>query len=248
MTEIAVQAVQLIKRVEGTISHTLVNGIDLSVSKGEFVAITGPSGSGKSSLLYLLGLLDAPTEGEVIIAGQATSKLSESERSHVRLTKCGFVFQFHFLLPEFTALENVLLPLRTVGGMPRSEMDDRAAALLTSLGLSEQMKKRPYQLSGGQRQRVALARSLANEPEIIVADEPTGNLDAASTEQVFGLLREIADGGRTVIVVTHDSGLAARAHRRVNIVDGKISEITFGGKRELEVEGAAAAPKEIGTP
>ncbi len=239
------EAVRLVKRIEGAISHTLVNGIDLTVSKGEFVAITGPSGSGKSSLLYLLGLLDAPTEGEVIIAGQETSRLSESERADVRLTRCGFVFQFHFLLPEFTALENVLLPLRTVGGMSRGEMNDRAVALLTSLGLSEQMKKRPYQLSGGQRQRVALARSLANHPEIIVADEPTGNLDAASTEQVFGLLRDIADSGRTVIVVTHDAGLAARADRRVHIVDGKIFETTFGGKREQTAEDASAPPKEI---
>jgi len=173
----------------------------------------------------------------VIIAGQETSRLTEAERSDVRLTKCGFVFQFHFLLPEFTALENVLLPMRTAGTLSRSEMNDRAVALLTSLGLSEQMKKRPFQLSGGQRQRVALARALANEPEIIVADEPTGNLDAASTEQVFGLLRDIADSGRTVIVVTHDSGLAARADRRVQIVDGKIFEITFGAKRVREGDG-----------
>lgn len=244
MSEIAVQAVKLVKRVEGAISHTLVDGIDLTVNKGEFVAITGPSGSGKSSLLYLLGLLDAPTEGEVIIAGQPTSKLSEAERSDVRLTKCGFVFQFHFLLPEFTALENVLLPLRTAGTLSRGEMNDRAAALLTSLGLSDQMKKRPFQLSGGQRQRVALARSLANEPAIIVADEPTGNLDAVSTEQVFGLLRDIADAGRTVIVVTHDSGLAARAHRRVHIVDGKIAETSFGGKRESTSESADGLKKE----
>ncbi len=173
----------------------------------------------------------------MIIAGQETSRLTEAERSDVRLTKCGFVFQFHFLLPEFTALENVLLPMRTAGTLSRSEMNDRAVALLTSLGLSEQMKKRPFQLSGGQRQRVALARALANEPEIIVADEPTGNLDAASTEQVFGLLRDIADSGRTVIVVTHDSGLAARADRRVQIVDGKIFEITFGAKRVREGDG-----------
>jgi lipoprotein-releasing system ATP-binding protein len=244
VSEIAVQAVKLVKRVEGAISHTLVDGIDLSVNRGEFVAITGPSGSGKSSLLYLLGLLDAPTSGEVLIAGQETSKLSETERADVRLTKCGFVFQFHFLLPEFTAMDNVLLPMRTAATMSRSEMNDRAAALLASLGLSDQMKKRPFQLSGGQRQRVALARSLANEPDIIVADEPTGNLDAASTEQVFGLLSEIANGGRTVIVVTHDGGLAARAHRRVHIVDGKIAETSFGSKHESKGESAVGPKKE----
>ena len=241
MTEVALQTVNLVRRVQGVITHTLVNGIDLSVAKGEFLAITGPSGSGKSSLLYLLGLLDAPTEGEVIICGQATSKLSESERADVRLTKCGFVFQFHFLLPEFTALDNVLLPMRAHGKLSAKDMNDRAMSLLTSLGLGEQTGKRPNQLSGGQRQRVALARALANRPEIIVADEPTGNLDTASTQQVFGILRDIADNGQTVVVVTHDAALAARADRRINIVDGKIHETTFGGNRKPD-EIAAATP------
>jgi len=150
MTEVALQAVELVRRIEGTVSHTLVNGIDLAVKKGEFVAITGPSGSGKSSLLYLLGLLDAPSEGEVIICGQATSKLSESDRADVRLTKCGFVFQFHFLLPEFTSLDNVLLPMRAAGIMSEAEMRERGLALLGSLGLEEHAHKRPNQLSGGQ--------------------------------------------------------------------------------------------------
>src|SRR6476620_5600321 len=158
MTEVALQAVELVRRIEGAVAHTLVNGIDIAVKKGEFLAITGPSGSGKSSLLYLLGLLDAPSEGEVIICGQPTSKLSESERADVRLTKCGFVFQFHFLLPEFTSLQNVLLPMRAYGRMSSKEMNERAMMLLTSLGLAEQAAKRPNQLSGGQRQRVALAR------------------------------------------------------------------------------------------
>jgi lipoprotein-releasing system ATP-binding protein len=241
MTEVALQTVNLVRRVQGVITHTLVNGIDLSVAKGEFLAITGPSGSGKSSLLYLLGLLDAPTEGEVIICGQATSKLSESERADVRLTKCGFVFQFHFLLPEFTALDNVLLPMRAHGKLSAKDMNDRAMSLLTSLGLGEQTGKRPNQLSGGQRQRVALARALANRPEIIVADEPTGNLDTASTQQVFGILRDIADNGQTVVVVTHDAALAARADRRIHIVDGKIHETTLGGNRKPD-EIAAATP------
>lgn len=227
--EFPLQAVRLVKRVEGTVTHTLVNGIDLSVAKGEFLAITGPSGSGKSSLLYLLGLLDAPTEGEVIICGQDTSKLSENERADLRLMKCGFVFQFHFLLPEFSALENVMLPMRTAGVLSVNEMEVRAKNLLGTLGLETQLHKRPNQLSGGQRQRVALARALANEPEIIVADEPTGNLDVASTQQVFGILRGIADKGQTVVVVTHDAALAARADRRIHIVDGKIAETTFGG-------------------
>jgi len=224
MTEVALQAVKLVRRLEGDIAHTLVDGIDLSVKKGEFLAITGPSGSGKSSLLYLLGLLDAPSEGDVMICGQPTSKLSESERADVRLTKCGFVFQFHFLLPEFTSLDNVLLPMRAAGKMSEAEMRERGLALLTSLGLGEHANKRPNQLSGGQRQRVAIARALANRPEIIVADEPTGALDTVSTQQVFKILRDIADQGQTVVVVTHDPALAARADRRIHIVDGKIAE------------------------
>jgi lipoprotein-releasing system ATP-binding protein len=227
MSEVALEAVNLVRRLEGEISHTLVNGIDLSVNKGEFVAITGPSGSGKSSLLYLLGLLDAPSEGEVIICGQPTSKLSESARADVRLTKCGFVFQFHFLLPEFTSLDNVLLPMRAAGKMAEKEMRERGLELLASLGLKDHATKRPNQLSGGQRQRVAIARALSNRPEIIVADEPTGALDTTSTEQVFGILRDIADQGRTVVVVTHDPALAARADRRVHIVDGKVHETTL---------------------
>ena len=143
MTEVALQAVELVRRIEGVISHTLVNGIDLAVNKGEFVAITGPSGSGKSSLLYLLGLLDAPSEGEVIICGQPTSKLSESDRADVRLTKCGFVFQFHFLLPEFTSLDNVLLPMRAAGLMSEADMRERGLALLGSLGLEEHATSAP---------------------------------------------------------------------------------------------------------
>ncbi len=239
MSEIALQAVGLVKRIEGAVSHTLVNGIDLAIAKGEFVAITGPSGSGKSSLLYLLGLLDAPGEGEVIICGQPTSKLSESERADVRLTRCGFVFQFHFLLPEFTALDNVLLPMRAAGKIGEREMHERGLELLASLGLKDHATKRPNQLSGGQRQRVAIARALSNRPDIIVADEPTGALDMASTEQVFGILRDIADSGRTVIVVTHDPALAARADRRIHIVDGKIADMT-GGHAPVPKQAASA--------
>jgi lipoprotein-releasing system ATP-binding protein len=242
MSEIALQAVGLVRRLDGAVSHTLVNGIDLAVNKGEFLAITGPSGSGKSSLLYLLGLLDAPTEGDVIICGQPTSKLSETERADVRLTRCGFVFQFHFLLPEFTSLDNVMLPMRAAGKMPEAEMRERALELLASLGLKEHANKRPNQLSGGQRQRVAIARALSNRPEIIVADEPTGALDTTSTEQVFGILREIADSGRTVVVVTHDPALAARADRRLHIVDGKIHETFVGGDQAPATAAVATQP------
>ena len=191
MTEVALQAVELVRRIEGAISHTLVNGIDLAVNKGEFVAITGPSGSGKSSLLYLLGLLDAPSEGEVVICGQPTSKLSESDRADVRLTKCCFVFQFHFLLPEFTSLDNVLLPMRAAGKMAEGEMRERGLALLDSLGLSEHANKRPNQLSGGQRQRVAIARALVTRPQLVLADEPTANLDSQTGETIIDLMKEM---------------------------------------------------------
>ena len=146
------------------------------------------------------------------------------------------MFQFHFLLPEFTSLDNVLLPMRAAGIMSEAEMRERGLALLGSLGLEEHAHKRPNQLSGGQRQRVAIARALSNRPEIIVADEPTGALDTASTEQVFSILRDIADQGQTVVVVTHDPALAARADRRIHIVDGKIAEITERGRVELVCE------------
>jgi lipoprotein-releasing system ATP-binding protein len=210
----------------------------LVIEAGDYVAVTGPSGSGKSTLLHLLGLLDAPTEGDVVICGQPTSKLSESDRADIRLTRCGFVFQFHFLLPEFTSLQNVTLPMRAAGKMTDKEMNERGLELLTSLGLKEHAHKRPNQLSGGQRQRVAIARALSNQPEIIVADEPTGALDTTSTEQVFSILRDIADSGRTVVVVTHDPALAARADRRVHIVDGKIHDSIPGA-----IQGSSPAPE-----
>jgi lipoprotein-releasing system ATP-binding protein len=228
VTPTALQTVGLVRRVEGEVSTTLVDGIDLEVKEGEFVAITGPSGSGKSSLLYLLGLLDAPTEGELYIGGQATSRLSDSQRADLRLSTLGFVFQFHFLLPEFPALNNVLLPMRALGRLSPAAMRAKAVGLLDSLGLKEAVNKLPSQLSGGQRQRVALARALANDPQILIADEPTGNLDSVSTDQVFSILRDVARQNRTVVVVTHDLGLAARADRTIRIVDGKIAEQSCG--------------------
>ncbi len=202
---------------------TLVRDVSLSVGRGEFVAVTGPSGSGKSSLLYLLGLLDRPTSGQVLLEGRDTARLSAPEMAALRLARLGFVFQFHFLLPEFSALDNVLIPIRRLGRLRGSAARDRAMALLAAFGLAEAAGKMPDQLSGGMRQRVAVARALANDPVLLLADEPTGNLDTANAAAVFdSFARLAAEEGRTVIVVTHDPDLAARTSRRVHLVDGRI--------------------------
>ena len=207
----------------GIVPTTLVQGVDLTIRDNEFVAITGPSGSGKSSLLYLLGLLDLPTSGEVLIRGRATTHMDEEERAFTRLTLLGFVFQFHFLLPEFTVLDNVMLPMRALGRLSAEGMKARGRDLLASLGLGDHLNKRPDQLSGGQRQRVAVARALANEPPVILADEPTGSLDSKASEQVFEVLRDLVDDhGKTVVAVTHDLGLAERMDRHIELLDGRI--------------------------
>ena len=218
-----IEARNVTRILPGIVPTTLVHNIDLAVGDNEFVAITGPSGSGKSSLLYLLGLLDLPTSGEVLIRGRATVHMDEDERALTRLTLLGFVFQFHFLLPEFSVLDNVMLPMRALGALSAGAMRSRASDLLGSLGLGDHMTKRPDQLSGGQRQRVAVARSLANEPPIILADEPTGSLDSKASEQVFELLRELVDKhGKSVVAVTHDLGLASRMDRQIELIDGAV--------------------------
>jgi lipoprotein-releasing system ATP-binding protein len=206
----------------GPVPAVLVRGVSLAFMPGTFTVITGPSGSGKSSLLYLLGLLDRPTEGELLLAGQPTAELDDETRARLRLLHFGFVFQFHFLLPEFSVLDNVMLPMRELGMLSSAQMRTRARTLLAALDMAGEGAKRPDQLSGGQRQRTAIARALANDPAIVLADEPTGALDTRNGRAVFGILRALARQGRTVITVTHDETLAAMAERRIHLVDGRV--------------------------
>lgn len=209
---------------------TLVQDASLKVERGEFIAITGPSGSGKSSLLYLLGLLDRPTEGRVLLEGRDTASLSAAELASLRLTRLGFVFQFHFLLPEFSTLDNVLIPIRRLGRLKNAAARAQAMKLLEALGMSEAAAKLPEQLSGGMRQRAAIARALANDPAIILADEPTGNLDTRNAAAVFDIFQRLAaEEGRAILVVTHDAELAKRANRRIHLVDGRIVSDTRAG-------------------
>ncbi|MBI1215277.1 MAG: ATP-binding cassette domain-containing protein [Alphaproteobacteria bacterium] len=219
------EAREVARVLEGDVPVHLVRGVSLTVKAGDFLAITGPSGSGKSSLLYLLGLLDTPSTGEVFIGGRDASMLNDDARARVRLENLGFIFQFHFLLPEFTALENVMMPMRRLGRLSDREIKARAEKLLTDLGLGDQVKKLPRQMSGGQAQRVAIARALANDPMLILADEPTGNLDTASSRNVQMILKDIAaQGNRAVVAVTHETDFAEKAGRRIHLVDGRIAE------------------------
>ncbi len=201
----------------------LLSDATLAIAGGEFVAITGPSGSGKSSLLYLLGLLDRPSSGRIRLQGQDTTGLPGDALAALRLARFGFVFQFHFLLPEFTALDNVAIPIRRLAQCGRAEARDKAQGILAGLGLGGDSGKTPDQLSGGMRQRVAIARALANDPALLLADEPTGNLDTKNAAAVFDIFAGLAqESGRAVVVVTHDAELAKRATRRIHLVDGRI--------------------------
>jgi lipoprotein-releasing system ATP-binding protein len=221
------QAAAVSRVLAGEVPVTLVRDASLAIGAGEFVAVTGPSGSGKSSLLYLLGLLDRPTTGTVRLEGVDTSELDEDALADARLRHLGFVFQSHFLLPEFTAIENVMLPMRRLGRLDDEETEIRARDLLERLGLAAQRDKLPSQMSGGQSQRVAVARALANDPAIVLADEPTGNLDTAASANVQNILRGLAhERGRSVIVVTHDRAFAETADRRIVVVDGRIQSDT----------------------
>ena len=202
----------------------VLHGIDLGLARGEFVALIGPSGSGKSTLLNVLGLLERPTGGEYALAGRPVQHLDDDGLTRMRRETLGFVFQFHHLLPAFTALENVTLPALARDGRVSAALRERGRALLAAVGLAAAMDRRPQALSGGMQQRVAIARALVLKPALVLADEPTGNLDTASADEVFVLLRRMhAEEGTSFLVVTHDPRLAARCDRIVEIVDGRVA-------------------------
>jgi putative ABC transport system ATP-binding protein len=201
----------------------VLKGIDLQVQRNEYVALMGPSGSGKSTLMNLLGCLDTPTSGSYFLNSQNVSKLTDNELAEIRNKEIGFVFQTFNLLPRQTALDNVALPLIYAGLSP-SQRKERASQALEQVGLADRMAHRPNQLSGGQRQRVAVARALVNNPSIILADEPTGNLDSKTSVEIMGLFQEIQEAGNTVILVTHEEDIAQHSHRIIRLKDGMIEK------------------------
>jgi len=203
----------------------VLKGVTFEATRGELTAIVGPSGCGKSTLLYLLGLLDRPDGGSIVINGNECAGADDEARTALRAEHIGFVFQFHFLLPEFSAAENVMLPMRKLGQLAPEAMLARATELLTAVGLGEKIHRLPSQLSGGEQQRVAIARSLANQPALLLADEPTGNLDIANSTLVFDLLKKLAKEHRqAVVLVTHNPDIAARCDRTRRMLDGRFVE------------------------
>ena len=211
--------------MQGDEPLTILNGAKLALWAGQSVALVAPSGSGKSTLLHIAGLLESPDDGEVYVAGAPTSQLTDIERTQIRRTEIGFVYQSHRLLPEFSALENVMLP-QMIRGLKRSETIRRSTEILSYLGLGERLRHRPAELSGGEQQRVALARAVANAPRALLADEPTGNLDPHTSDHVFQALMQLVKATQVaMLIATHNMELAGRMDRRVSLVDGRIVEL-----------------------
>lgn len=209
----------------GSVCVNALNGVDLKIQSGEFVAIMGPSGSGKSTMMHIIGALDLPSKGKVFLGGTDVSNLEEDDLAKIRGQKIGFVFQDFNLIPTLTALENVMLPMLFQDSNKSIEFQEKhCKALLSLVGLGERVHHKPTELSGGQQQRVAIARSLVNDPEIILADEPTGALDSKSSEEIMDLLKDLNKKRKTVIIITHDKSVAKAAKRNINLKDGKIIE------------------------
>ena len=222
MSVVELSGVQKVYRT-GTLEFAALKGIDLAIDQGEYVAVIGPSGSGKSTLMNVLGCLDVPTSGSYLLGGEDVSSMSEEQLAHVRNKRIGFVFQQFNLLTSLSAWRNVELPL-LYAGVSRADRHQRARAALEKVGLGDRADHRPGELSGGQQQRVAIARALVTEPDIVLADEPTGNLDSESTENILGLLGDLHAQGRTIVLITHEHDVAERAQRNVVIRDGLITE------------------------
>jgi len=223
MAKEIIHLVDIVKNFKvGTVLVEALRSVSLTIMKNEFVAIMGPSGSGKSTLMNILGCLDTPTSGEYILNGEDVSKLDDNSLAEIRNKQIGFVFQTFNLLPRSTALENIMLPL-IYAGVTKNARIERALAVAEEVKLSDRVAHKPNELSGGQRQRVAIARALVNNPAIILADEPTGNLDSKTSIEILGVLEEIHKNGNTVIIVTHEEDIALHAHRIIRLMDGKIS-------------------------